>query len=66
MDRCVLFTTLLVFLALAEAIATPRIASDGKKDIALKIDKRASVMYLVMCVFIVMFLQAAALVIENG
>ena len=41
--------------ALAEAIATPRIASDGKKDIALKIDKRASVMYLVMCAFTVIF-----------
>ncbi len=41
--------------AMAEAIATGRIASDGKKDIALKIDKWARVMYLVMCAFTVIF-----------
>jgi len=45
---------------IAEAIATPRIASDGKKDIALKIDKWARVMYLVMCAFTVIFSQAVA------
>jgi hypothetical protein len=55
LDRFVLFSTVLVFLALAEAITTTKLAADGRKNLALKLDNWARVLFLVLFAMIIVF-----------
>jgi hypothetical protein len=55
MDNFVLFSTVLVFIALGMAIATSKISSDGENSLAKKIEKYMRVIYLVVFVSIIIF-----------
>ena len=55
MDNFVLFSTILVFLALGTAIATSKISSDGGNKLAKLIEKYMRVIYLVVFVSIIVF-----------
>lgn len=55
MDKFVLFSTILVFLALGTAIATSKISSDGENKLAKLIEKYMRVIYLVAFFAIVVF-----------
>ncbi|MCK5392529.1 MAG: hypothetical protein KAJ31_08875 [Deltaproteobacteria bacterium] len=55
LDAFVLFSTLLVFIALGTAIATSKISSDGKNRLAKKIEKYMRVIYLIVFVSIIVF-----------
>ncbi len=55
MDKYVLLSTVLVFLALGEAITTCKIAAEGKKDLALRIDRWARVIYLILFAIVITF-----------
>ena len=54
-DKFVLFSTILVFLALGTAIATSKISSDGNTALALKIEKYMRAVYLIVFVTIIVF-----------
>jgi len=54
-DKFVLFSTILVFIALGTAIATSKIASDGNVELAKRIEKWARVIYLVAFIIILVF-----------
>jgi len=55
MDNFVLFSTILVFIALGTAIATSKISSDGENALAKKIEKYMRVIYLVVFGCILVF-----------
>jgi hypothetical protein len=55
LDAFVFFSTFLVFIALGTAIATSKISSDGKNDLAKKIEKYMRVIYLIAFVSIMVF-----------
>ena len=55
MDKFVLFSTILVFLALGTAIATSKISSDGENKLAKLIEKYMRVIYLVAFLAIIVF-----------
>jgi hypothetical protein len=55
MDTFVLLATFLVFLALGLAITTSRLASKDRKALAVKIERTARVVYLVIFVFIIIY-----------
>jgi len=55
MDNFVLFSTVLVFIALGMAIATSKISSDGENVLAKKIEKYMRVIYLVVFACIIVF-----------
>jgi hypothetical protein len=55
MDKFVLLSTVLVFLALGEAIMTGKVAVQGKKDMALRIDRWARVIYLILFAIVITF-----------
>ena len=55
MDTFVLLATFLVFLALGLAITTSRLASKDRKALAVKIERTARVVYLVIFVFIIVY-----------
>lgn len=52
-DIFIMYSTILVFLALGTAIATSRIASQGRKELAVKIEKWARIIYLVLFLIII-------------
>ncbi len=54
-DKFVLFSTILVFLALGTAIATSKISSDGNTPLALKIEKYMRAVYLIVFAAIIVF-----------
>jgi len=54
-DSFVLFSTILVFIALGAAIATSKISSDGGNPLAKKIEKYMRVIYLIAFVSIIVF-----------
>ena len=54
-DKFVLFSTILVFLALGTAIATSKISSDGENKLAKKIEKHMRVIYLLVFLAIIVF-----------
>ena len=55
MDKFVLFSTILVFLALGTAIATSKISSDGENKLAKLIEKYMRAIYLVVFLAIIVF-----------
>jgi len=55
MDNFVLFSTVLVFIALGMAIATSKISYDGENTLAKRIEKYMRVIYLVAFVGIIVF-----------
>jgi len=55
LDAFVFFSTLLVFIALGTAIATSKISSDGKNNLAKKIEKYMRVAYLIAFACIIVF-----------
>lgn len=55
MDKFIFLSTLLVFLALGEAIATSSFAYKGKEDLALKTDKCAKLVYLALFAIIIVY-----------
>ena len=55
MDNFVLFSTILVFLALGTAIATSKISSDGGNKLAKRIEKNMRVIYPVIFIAIIIF-----------
>ncbi len=55
MDNFVLFSTILVFVALGTAIATSKISSDGENSLAKKIEKYMRVIYPVIFLAIIIF-----------
>ena len=55
MDEFVLYSTILVFIALGTAIATSKISSDGENSLAKKIEKYMRVIYLVVFGCIIVF-----------
>lgn len=52
-DIFIMYSTILVFLVLGTAIATSRIASQGRKELAVKIEKWARIIYLVLFLIII-------------
>lgn len=54
-DRLVLGATVLVFLALAEVIVTSRLAQQGRRDLAQRIDRHARWIYLTSFVLLLLF-----------
>jgi len=54
-DTFVLFATVLVFATLGVAIATSRIAISGNKQLALRIEDWAKVIYLVIFILLIFF-----------
>ena len=54
MDIFILLSTILVFSALGVGIATSRLASKGKLDLALKIERYSKVLYLILFAVIIM------------
>jgi len=54
-DKFVLFSTILVFMALGAAIATSKIASDGNVELAKMIEKWARYVYLFLFAIILIF-----------
>lgn len=52
-DIFIMYSTILVFLVLGAAIVTSRIASEGRKELAVKIEKWASIIYLVLFLIII-------------
>ena len=54
-DAFVFFSTLLVFIALGTAIATSKISSEGKNNLAKKIEKYMRVAYLIAFACIIVF-----------
>ena len=55
MDKFVFASTVLVFLALGAAIATSRLASQGNKELANRIEKWAKIIYLGIFAIIIIF-----------
>lgn len=54
-DKFVLFSTILVFIALGTAIATSKIASDGNEELARAVEKWARYIYLFAFLLIIIF-----------
>ena len=54
-DKFVLGSTILVFLALAEATITGRIAKSGRQELSLKIDRWSRLIYNVLFVVIIAY-----------
>jgi len=52
MDKFLLSSTILVFIALGEAILTGHLSREGNEKLALKIDKWFRVLYLLLFVLI--------------
>lgn len=57
MDGFILFATIMVFIALMEAVTTSRLVKVGKEDLALKMDKVCRVLFpatfIAVCIFAV-------------
>jgi len=53
LDIFTMFSTILVFLALGTGIATSRIATQGRKELAVKIEKWARIIYPVLFLIII-------------
>jgi hypothetical protein len=54
-DNFVLFSTILVFVALGTAIATSKISSDGENSLAMRIEKYMRVIYPLIFLAIIIF-----------
>jgi hypothetical protein len=54
-DEFVMYSTILVFMALGVAIATTKIASDGNEELAKRIEKWARYLYLILFLIIIIF-----------
>jgi hypothetical protein len=55
MDKFVLLSTFLVFLALAGAVTTAKFYFDGKQDLARQTDKWARVIYMILFAIIILY-----------
>jgi hypothetical protein len=54
-DEFILFSTILVFLALGTAITTGKITTDGNKELAQKIESWARYIYIILFLIILVF-----------
>lgn len=54
-DNFIMYSTILVFMALGVAIATTKIASDGNEELANRIEKWARSTYLILFLIIIIF-----------
>jgi len=58
LDYFILLLTIMVFLALGEAVAASKISYDGNKELARNIDKYSRVIYIIALVIILLIMFA--------